>query len=134
MGRLGISIYPEKTTSKEIYDYIDKAAENGFTRIFSCLLSVKDTKENIIKKFKSINEYAKFKGFEVILDVNPRVFGELEISYKDLTFFKKMKADGIRLDMGFTGSEEALMTFNPQNLKIEVNMSNNTNYIDTIMD
>ena len=23
MGRLGISIYPEKTTSKEIYDYID---------------------------------------------------------------------------------------------------------------
>ncbi len=36
--------------------------------------------------------------------------------------------------MGFTGSEEALMTFNPQNLKIEINMSNNTNYIDTIMD
>ncbi|HBF4252356.1 DUF871 domain-containing protein [Clostridioides difficile] len=134
MGRLGISIYPEKTTFKEIYDYIDKAAENGFTRIFSCLLSVKDTKENIIKKFKSINEYAKFKGFEVILDVNPRVFGELEISYKDLTFFKKTKADGIRLDMGFTGSEEALMTFNPQNLKIEINMSNNTNYIDTIID
>ncbi|NJB08767.1 DUF871 domain-containing protein, partial [Clostridioides difficile] len=79
-------------------------------------------------------EYAKFKGFEVILDVNPRVFGELEISYKDLNFFKKTKADGIRLDMGFTGSEEALMTFNPQNLKIEINMSNNTNYIDTIMD
>ncbi len=52
MGRLGISIYPEKTTFKEIYDYIDKAAENGFTRIFSCLLSVKDTKENIIKNLK----------------------------------------------------------------------------------
>ncbi|MGO0916150.1 MupG family TIM beta-alpha barrel fold protein [Clostridioides difficile] len=39
-----------------------------------------------------------------------------------MNFFKKTKADGIRLDMGFTGSEEALMTFNPQNLKIEINM------------
>lgn len=134
MGKLGISIYPEKTTEKEIYDYIDRAAENGFTRIFSCLLSVEDSKENIIKKFKGINEYAKSKGFEVILDVSPRVFGELEISYKDLTFFKETEADGIRLDMGFTGSEESLMTFNPQDLKIEINMSNNTHYIDTIMD
>ncbi|MGO1041922.1 DUF871 domain-containing protein [Clostridioides difficile] len=134
MVRLGISIYPEKTTEKEIYDYIDKAAENGFTRIFSCLLSVEDTKENIIKKFKNINEHAKFKGLEVILDVNPRVFGKLEISYKDLKFFKEIRADGIRLDMGFTGSEESLMTFNSQNLKIEINMSNNTHYIDTIMD
>jgi hypothetical protein len=26
------------------------------------------------------------------------------------------------------------MTFNPEGLKIEINMSNNTRYIDTIMD
>ncbi|MBM6860437.1 DUF871 domain-containing protein, partial [Clostridium saudiense] len=54
--------------------------------------------------------------------------------YKDLSFFKEIGADGLRLDMGFTGSEEALMTFNPEGLKIEINMSNNTRYIDTIMD
>lgn len=90
---------------------IYKAAESGFTRMFSCLLSVKDTKENIIKKFKSINEYAKFKGFEVILDVNPRVFEELEISYKDLTFFKKTKADGLRTAVFVTSQNEN--TFGP---------------------
>ncbi|MGL4773445.1 MAG: DUF871 domain-containing protein [Clostridium sp.] len=134
MGKLGISIYPEKTTEKEIYDYIDKAAKCGFSRIFSCLLSVNESKENIVKKFKGINEYAKDRGFEIIVDVSPRVFDELGISYKDLSFFKEIGADGLRLDMGFTGSEESLMTFNPEGLKIEINMSNNTNYIDTIMD
>lgn len=134
MGRLGISIYPEKTSEEEIYTYIDKASENGFSRIFSCLLSVEDSKENIINKFKKINDYAKSKGFEIILDVSPSVFEELGISYKDLSFFKDTGADGIRLDVGFTGIEESLMTFNPQDLKIEINMSNNTHYIDTIMD
>ncbi|WP_042274991.1 DUF871 domain-containing protein [[Clostridium] dakarense] len=134
MGRLGISIYPDKSSEKEIYDYIDKASENGFSRIFSCLLSVNDTKENIIKEFKSINEYAKKKGFEVILDVAPSVFSDLGISYDDLSFFKETKADGIRLDVGFTGLEESLMAFNPQDLKIEINMSQNIHYLDTIMD
>lgn len=134
MGKLGISIYEEKTTEKEIYDYIDKAQEAGFSRIFSCLLSVTDTKDNIVNKFKKINDYAHGKGFEVIVDVSPRVFDELGISYKDLTFFKEIGADGLRLDAGYSGLEESLMTFNPQGLKIEINMSNNTNYIDTIID
>ncbi|WP_460293176.1 DUF871 domain-containing protein [Clostridium tertium] len=133
MGKLGVSIYSEKTTEEAIYNYIDKASKYGFSRIFSCLLSVNDTKENIKNKFKKINEYAKSKGFEIIVDVSPRVFDELGISYKDLSFFKEIGADGLRLDMGFTGSEESLMTFNDENLKIEINMSNNTNYIDTIM-
>ncbi len=120
MGKLGISIYPEKSSQKEIYNYIDKAAENGFSRIFSCLLSVNDTKENIIKDFKDINKYAQSKGFEIILDVAPNVFDDLDISYNDLSFFKQTNADGIRLDVGFTGLEESLMTYNPQELKINV--------------
>ena len=134
MGKLGISIYQEKTTEEEIYKYIDIASENGFSRIFSCLLSVNDTKENIANKFRKTNEYAKSKGFEIIVDVSPRVFNDLGISYKDLSFFKEIGADGLRLDMGFTGSEESLMTFNDENLKIEINMSIDTHYIDTIMD
>ena len=134
MGKLGLSIYPEKTTNKEIFEYLDLASKYGFSRIFSCLLSVEDTKENIKNRFKEINEYAKSKGYEIILDVSPKVFSELEISYNDLTFFKEVGADGLRLDMGFSGSEESLMTFNDQGLKIEINMSNNTHYIDTIMD
>ncbi len=134
MRRLGISIYPEKTTAERIYRYIDKAAECGFSRIFSCLLSVSEEKGKIKETFKEINRYARQKGYEVILDVNPRVFEELGISYNDLSFFKEVEADGIRLDIGFTGLQESIMTFNKENLKIEINMSNDTHYLETILD
>ena len=134
MRKLGISIYPGKTTEEELLSYIDKSFEAGFSRIFSCLLSSTEDKEIILKKFKKVNYYAKEKGFEIILDVNPKVLNDLGISYDNLAFFKEMGADGIRLDIGFTGLQESIMTFNKENLKIEINMSNDTHYIDTIMD
>lgn len=134
MRQLGISIYPEKSTVQEMKAYIDKAHQAGFSRIFSCLLSVDKSKEEIKADFIDINTYAKERGFEIIVDVAPRVFEALDISYKDLSFFHDIKADGLRLDMGFTGNEESIMTYNPYDLKIEINMSNNVHTIDTIMD
>lgn len=134
MRKLGISIYPDKSSVEDMKNYIEKASQYGFNRIFSCLLSVDKPKETIKEEFLEINEFAKSKGFEVIVDVSPRVFDKLGISYKDLSFFHDIKADGIRLDAGYSGNEESLMTFNPYDLKIEINMSNDTHYIDTIMD
>ncbi|MDT2842711.1 DUF871 domain-containing protein [Vagococcus lutrae] len=135
MRKLGISIYPEKSTIEELKSYIKKAHTAGFSRIFSCLLSVDSkNKDQLIKEFSEINEFAKNLGFEIIIDISPKVFTDLGIGYDDLSFFKDMKADGIRLDYGYGGNEESLMTFNPHDLSIEVNMSNNTHYIETIMD
>ena len=134
MKRLGISIYPEKSDCNELLDYLERAARAGFSRIFSCLLSVEDSRENVMRDFSDINRRAHELGFEVFLDCNPKVFGKLGVSYQDLAFFKAIGADGVRLDMGFTGSEESLMTFNPEGLMVEVNMSNDVHYIDTIMD
>lgn len=134
MRKLGISIYPEKSDKQEILDYIQKAHDYGFSRIFTCLLSVEKSKAEIIEDFTEIHKFAKDLGFEIIVDVAPRIFAALEISYQDLSFFHEILADGIRLDLGFTGAEEAMMTYNPYNLKIEVNMSNDVHTIDTIMD
>ena len=134
MKRLGISIYPEKATQEETFAYMERAAAAGFSRIFSCLLSVPDDREAIRRDFSAMNAHAHELGFEVILDCNPRVFDDLGVSYKDLSFFKEIGVDGIRLDMGFTGNEEALMTFNPEGLIVEINMSNDVHYVDTIMD
>lgn len=134
MRQLGISIYPEKSDKEAIIHYLDSAAEAGFTRIFSCLLSVNKDKERLVNEFREINHYAKSLGFEVIVDVSPRVFSALGISYDDLNFFAEIGAHGLRLDQGFSGAEEALMTYNPQGLKIEINMSNDVHTIDTIMD
>ena len=68
-----------------------------------------------------------------MVDINPALFEQLEISYDDLSFFHDMGADGIRLDVGFTGAEEARMTRNPYGIKIEINMSSGTDYVDNIM-
>lgn len=130
---LGVSIYPEKQNKDEIFAYLQKASSLGIKRIFSCLLSVTKDKEEIKREFKEINDYAHTLGMVVILDVNPRVFDTLGASYNDLTFFKELSADGIRLDMGFDGRKEADMTYNPQDLKIEINISNDNKYLDNIM-
>lgn len=131
--RLGISIYPNHSTVEDDKKYIALASKYGFKRIFTCLLSVDGEKEKIIANFKKTIAFANEQGMEVIADISPRVFNELGISYNDLSFFGQLGAAGIRLDMGFTGHEEAMMTFNPYNLKIELNMSNATKYIDNIM-
>ncbi len=135
MKKLGISIYIEKASIDDNKKYIKLASKYGFDRIFSCLLSVDPSKkEQIIKNFKEVNMYARECNMEVILDVSPRVFNDLGISYKDLSFFKEVGADGFRLDVGFTGSEESLMTFNEHGLLVEINMSLDTAMIDNIMD
>ena len=134
MRRLGISIYPEKSTVEEMKAYIAQMADAGCSRIFSCLLSINKPKEAIKEEFMEVNRFAKEKGFEIFVDVSPRVFSTLGISYQDLSFFREIYADGLRLDMGFTGNEEAVMTYNPYGLMIEINMSNDVSAIDTIMD
>ena len=110
------------------------AAKYGFTRLFVCLLSTKSRpREDVISLFADINSYAKDIGFEIIFDVSPQKFNELDIEYKDLSFFRKIYADGIRLDESFSGSQEAEMTYNQENLKIELNASVHDGLIDRIM-
>jgi hypothetical protein len=87
----------------------------------------------VISEFKDMITFAKERGMEVIADVSPQLFEELGVSYADLSFFKDIGADGIRLDNGFTGNEESMMTFNPQGLKIELNISNGTKYLENIL-
>lgn len=134
MRELGISIYPGHSDVQKDKEYIELASKYGFTRIFTCLLSVDGDKEKIIQNFKETIAYANSLGFKVIADVSPKIFKELNISYSDLSFFKNLDVYGIRLDVGYTGNEESLMTFNEYDLKIEINMSNDTKYVDTIMD
>ncbi|WP_122645014.1 DUF871 domain-containing protein [Enterococcus mediterraneensis] len=133
MGKLGISIYPERSTFEKDKAYLDLAHKYGFKRVFTSLLQIKDDKEKVLAEFKKVVDYANQLDMEVMVDINPALFDQLDISYDDLSFFKDMGADGVRLDVGFTGAEEARMTRNPYGIKIEINMSSGTNYLDNIM-
>ncbi|WP_260288594.1 DUF871 domain-containing protein [Peribacillus aracenensis] len=133
MRRLGISIYPEHSTPEKDKEYIKLAHGYGFERIFTCLLSVSKPYEIVMEEYKNIISYAKTLHMEVILDVAPAVFDKFDISYDDLSFFAEMGADGVRLDLGFDGLKEAKMTYNPYGLKIELNMSNDVEYLSNIL-
>lgn len=134
MARLGISIYPEYATLDANKKYIKQAAACGFKRIFTCLLSVDGkTRDEILEEFRDMIDYAHEYGMEVILDVAPFVFDHLKVSYDDLSFFKEMHADGIRLDEGFNGQKESFMSYNKEDLKIELNASLGNGYIDNII-
>lgn len=104
MGRLGISIYPERSTYEKDAAYLELAHKYGFKRVFTSLLQIKDDKETVLNQFRAIVTKAKDLDFEVMVDINPDLFKQLEISYDDLEFFYNMGADGLRLDLGFTGN------------------------------
>jgi len=133
MRRLGISVYPEHASLEENKNYISTASKYGFDRIFTCLLSVNGDKDSIVKEFKETIDHAKKLNFEVIVDVAPCVFKDLGITYDDLSFFQRMGVDGLRLDEGFTGAEEAMMTYNKENLMIELNVSQPNRYLENIL-
>ena len=133
MGKLGISIYPERSTYEKDKAYLDLAHQYGFKRVFTSLLQITEDKEKVLADFKKVVDYANALNMEVMVDINPDLFAQLEISYDDLSFFDEMGAYGVRLDLGFTGAEEARMTRNPYNIKIEINMSQGTSYVDNIM-
>jgi len=133
MRRLGISVYPNHASLEDNLAYLNLAHKYGFTRVFTCLLSVEGDKEAIVNEFKEVIKEANRLGMEVIADVSPRDFGALGISYSDLSFFNDLGAYGIRLDLGYSGLEESLMTFNDYGLYIEINMSNGTKFLENIM-
>lgn len=135
MARLGISIYPEHSTLEEDIAYIKKAGSLGFRRVFTCLLSVEGKERAaVIEEFRLRADAAHEAGMEIIPDVSPAVFSKLGISYEDLSVFSEMHMDGIRLDEGFDGMKESMMTYNPQGLKVELNASTKLAYIANVMD
>lgn len=131
MRKLGISIYPQYGTEKEQIEYIEKASSYGFSRIFTCLMSADNEKD--VRQLQDLLKRANQLGFEVIADVSPSVFQEKNLSYKDLGYFKELGLSGLRLDLGFSGMEESVMSYNEHGLSIELNISQGTNYLEQIL-
>ncbi|VBB05157.1 aldolase-type tim barrel [Lucifera butyrica] len=134
MRRLGISVYPGQTGLEEILEYIGLAAKYGFQRVFTCLISMDGRDiQVVIEEFKRITALANQYNMEVIADVEPAIFQSFGVTVHDLAFFHELGLAGIRLDLGFSGQEESIMTFNPYGLKIELNASNGTKYLENIL-
>lgn len=125
MHRLGISVYPEKENIADTYAYMEKAAQLGFSRIFTCLLSVDEPKEKIMEDFTAFMKKAHELGFVVAVDTNASVFKHLGANYDDLRPFAQMGVDIIRLDNSFGTTGDITITHNPYHIMIEFNGSFN---------
>lgn len=131
--KLGVSIYPEHSTAVKDKEYLSLAARYNFKRVFACLLSVNKPVQEIKGRYTEIITHANQLGMDVVMDIAPHIFAELGIAYNDLSFFEEIGAAGIRLDEGFDGFREAILTYNPQGLKIEINASLGTKTLANIL-
>ncbi|MTI47556.1 MAG: DUF871 domain-containing protein [Firmicutes bacterium] len=134
MRELGVSIYPDKALLQENKEYLTLASKYGFTRVFTCLLSIEGNEEKIIGNFAELVKHGNKLGMKTIADVSPKIFEKFNLNYNDLSFFKQLGLYGIRLDLGFSGNEESIMSFSKENIKIEINMSNGTKYLENILE
>lgn len=133
MHRFGISIYPEHSTKEKDYEYMRVAASFGFSRIFTCLLSVQKPKEEIINEFGEFVSYAHELGYIVGVDTSPEVFTHLGATPLDLKPFADMGVDIVRLDGHFSDREDIAITHNTYGILIEFNGSSNAS-LDLMME
>jgi hypothetical protein len=97
------------------------------------MLEVNDSVSKIKSRYRQIIDFGNDLGYQTFLDVSPRIFKQLNISYSDLSFFNDLHVSGIRLDQAFDGATEAMLSYNKYNLIIELNMSNNVDYLNNII-
>lgn len=124
MHKLGISVYPDKSPLEEVYAYMKKAAKLGYTRIFTCFLSIPDDeREEYMKTFKGFMDKAHELGFEVAADTNPAVFELIGATPNNLKPFADLGLDIIRMDGNFGTQGDVQLTRNPYGIQIEFNAS-----------
>jgi hypothetical protein len=130
--KLGISVYVGKKSLEEDLAYISLAKKYGFSRIFTCFMFINEDTNEFFKKVKTVVSHAVSLDFEVFIDVNPTLLKSLNASYNNLKIFEDLGITGIRLDEGYSGFEESLISYSGK-LKVEINASNTAKLFDNIM-
>jgi len=123
VNNLGISVYPNLSSLDEIKDYFKLASSLGFTRVFSSIFAVDGTKDEVVKYFSEFIAEAHKYGMTVALDVQPESFEKLGASVENLSAFKEMKVDILRLDLSFDLENNIKITNNTDGIIIEFNAS-----------
>ena len=123
MIQLGVSLYPEQETAEQIENYLQLARSYGFTKVFTSLFSVEGSKEEIVDYFKELSDVAHRYGMEVYGDCNARFFMQIGATPEDLSVFKEMGLDVLRLDLMFNDERDVAVVNNDQGLGVQLNAS-----------
>lgn len=120
MIRLGLSLYPEQENMEDIDRYLETASRYGFSVIFVSLFSVPGAKEEILPIFKQFTDIAHKYGFEVSGDCNSEFFEKMGATAEDLSVFKEMGIDIIRMDFAFNDERDAILINNKEGIRVEM--------------
>lgn len=118
---LGISVYPDIRPLSEIREYFALASKYGVTRVFSSMFSVEGTKEEVLSYFRDLISAAHEYGMRVSLDVNPDCFSRMGATIEDLSVFRGIGVDILRMDMSYGGEKDRILTENKEGIQIEFN-------------
>lgn len=128
MVQLGISVYPEQETQEAIEAYLSMASQYGFSKVFTSMFSVEGTREEVTAYFKNFSDIAHRYNMEVSGDCNGEFFQRMGATEQDLSVFKNMGIDIIRMDFSFQDERDAILINNQDGIKIEMS----TSFIDVI--
>ena len=117
---LGVSLYPEQESMEEIENYLTMASRYGFTKIFTSMFSVPGTKKEVFDYFKIFCDLAHKHGMKVSGDCNTAFFKKMGASESDISIFKEMGIDIIRMDLPYFDQRDVTLINNPYNITIEL--------------
>lgn len=117
---LGVSLYPEQESIEEIENYLTMASRYGFTKIFTSMFSVPGTKKEVFDYFKNFCNLAHKHGMKVSGDCNTAFFKKMGASESDISIFKEMGIDIIRMDLPYFDQRDVTLINNPYNITIEL--------------
>lgn len=123
MVTLGVSVYPDVSSMDDIAKYLQLASSYGFTRVFSSMFSVEGSAEEVLEYFKTLIDIAHKHSMTVSLDVNPACFKKFGASIDDLSVFKDINVDILRMDISYGEEGDLKLVQNPHNILIEFNAS-----------
>lgn len=120
---LGISVYPDLMPLEKIESYFELASRYGVSKVFSSMFSVEGTKEEVLDYFKKLIVAAHKNKLKVSLDVNPMCFEKMGAKPDDLSVFKSIDVDFLRMDLSYCPENDAKLVRNPYGITIEFNNS-----------
>lgn len=128
MIRLGVSVYPEQESISDIRAYLALASKYGFTKVFTSLFSVPGTREEVLHYFKELSAIVHQYGMTLSGDANFAFFAKMDATETDLSVFKEMGIDTIRMDIAFQDERDAVLINNKEGIHIEMSAT----FVDTI--
>ena len=123
MLSLGVSLYPEQEKRQEIEEYLALAKKYGFSKVFTSLFSVEGSLDEILAYFKDLCDVAHHYDMQVYGDCNARFYMQVKATADDLSFFKKMGLDVLRLDLMFNDERDVQIVNNKEGLGVQLNAS-----------